>query len=104
MNNGAILSEFLFEDEKIIHRTTQPTEDLILERNKELRKNPGIIKDFGANNEGGSWGRQLASIPIIIYERAIRDGFDLNNIDKSIATKEIYRFLQTDIGKACMVR
>ena len=104
MNNGVILSEFAFEDEKIIHKTSQPTEDLILERNKELRKTPGAINDFGANNEGGTWGRQLASIPIIIYEKAIRDGFDLNNTDKAIAANEMYRFLSTDIGKACMVR
>jgi len=85
------------------HILTQPTEDLILNRNAELRKNKGAIRDLGKGQDGGSWGRQLASIPMVIFEKAKRDGFDLNCKDAKIAEKEMRRFLSTDIGKACLV-
>ena len=63
---------------ELTHKTSQPTEDLILARNAELRKNPGVIKDLGTQS-GESFGRQVASIPFIMFEKAIRDGYDLNN-------------------------
>lgn len=40
---------------------TQPSRDVILTRNAELRKNPGMIKDL-------SFGRFHLSIPLIDYE------------------------------------
>lgn len=81
-----------------LHRVlTQPSEKLILERNAKLRNNPGALKDL-------SFGRQLASIPMIIYEQAIRNGFDLNNRDSEIAEREMFRFLKTPTGRACMVQ
>jgi hypothetical protein len=46
----------------------------------------------------------LASIPMIMYEKAIRDGFDLNNKDPDIAGREMHRYLQTPEGKACLVQ
>jgi hypothetical protein len=81
----------------IFHKRTQPTEDLILERNKELRKNPGALRDL-------SFGRQVASIPFIMYEKAIRDGFAMNSPDAKIASSETMRFLKTTEGAACLVQ
>lgn len=99
--SGVIKSEVLWDEaeEKLHHQTTQPSEQIILERNQRLRKDDGAaLRDL-------SFGRQVASIPFITWEWAIRNGFDLNSPDAEIAQKEMFRFLQTtDEGKACMVR
>jgi len=101
-----IRSEFHFQNHtgELTHKTSQPTEKIILNRNAELRKNGGSIMDLGSKGEGGTWGRQLASIPIIMYEKAIRDGFDLNSRDKTHAGLEMARFLKTPEGKTCLVQ
>ena len=101
---GVIKSEVFFQNhtDEMIHKTSQPTEKLILDRNAELRKNEGAIQDLGAQS-GGTFGRQVASIPFIIYEKAIRQGYELNHRDKDHAGKEMMRFLQSDMGKACLV-
>jgi hypothetical protein len=91
-------------EDKMYHEVTQPTEDLILQRNEDLRKNPGSLKDLGAGTDGGTWGRMVASIPMIIYDEAIRNGFALNHKDADVAGKEMHRFLQTEKGRMCLVR
>lgn len=88
-------------DEMVV-KTTQPTEDIILERASELRKNPGAIRDLGKGTQ--SWGRQIASIPIIMYQKAIKDGYNLNSKDSNIAGREMHRFLQSTEGKMCLVQ
>lgn len=87
----------------ITHKLTQPSEDLILERAKELRRNKGALHDLGAQGKGGSWGRMLASIPRIMYEQAKRDGFELDHPDRVIRDRALNRFLRTPMGKACLV-
>lgn len=88
---------------ELTHKTSQPTEDIILARNAELRKNPGVIQDLGAQS-GRTWGRQVASIPLIMYEKAIRDGFDLNCKDAKTRSNETSRYLRSDEGKKCLVQ
>lgn len=83
-------------EDKIYRELTQPTEDLILNRNKELRKNPGALRDF-------SFGRLAASIPFNVYEKAIRDGYQLNCSDKQTRQRDMHRFLQSPEGRACLV-
>jgi hypothetical protein len=106
MIDGVLKSEFLHDahDDTLHHRLSQPSEDLIFENNAELRKNPGIIRDLGKNDEGGIWGRQVASVPMITFYMAIRQGFALNAPDSDIAGREMHRFLQTEEGKKCLVR
>lgn len=87
----------------LTHKATQPTEDIILARNAELRKNPGVIQDLGKQSNG-TFGRQLASIPLIMYDKAIRDGFDLNSKDAEHRSKELFRYLKSDEGKKCLVQ
>jgi hypothetical protein len=94
-------SELYFEHDHLVHRLTQPSEDVILERNKRLRQNTGVINEL--KDEGETWGRMLCSVPMIIWDKAIKDGFDLNNKDSKISNRELFRFLATDIGKACLV-
>ena len=81
----------------------QPSATRILERNAELRKNPGAILDLGAQS-GGTFGRQIASIPEIVFYEALHTGYDLLNSDKVIAEREMNRFLRSGIGKACLVQ
>ena len=95
--SGVIKSQIIFDnDDKVHHLTSQPTEGIILGINAELRKD-NVLNDL-------SFGRQVASIPIILWEKAKRLGYDLDCKDSAIAAKEIHRFLQSDLGKPCMVR
>lgn len=98
-----IKSEILFEDNKVFHKRTQPSENLILTQNQELRKNPGVINDLGKQS-GHVWGRWVAQIPMIVWEKAIRDGYGLNCTDKDIARKEVARFLRSEEGKKCLIQ
>lgn len=106
MFDGVILSELHYQDheDKLYHRTSQPTEGLILERNAELRKNPDAIKDLGQGKEGGSWGRLVATIPVIMLDKAVRSGYDIYSKDAQIASKEMHRFLQSADGQLCLIR
>lgn len=103
-------SKIVFDpsEEKLYHEVTQPSEDLILNRNAEMRKNPGILHDLGAQGGGRTksqtWGRWLCSIPEVMYVKAIRDGYDLNCPDKEIRSKELNRYLQSEEGKKCLVQ
>ena len=88
----------------LTHKLTQATEQTILDRNSRLRSSKGALRDLGQGKEGGSWGRQVASIPFIIFEQAKRDGYDLSCKDQGIAGREMNRFLQSPAGKACLVQ
>ena len=97
-----IRQEFEVEDSVLYAKTTQPTEDLILERNKDLRNNPGILQDLKADGE--SYGRLLCSIPLIMFTKAIKDGYQLRCPDADIRSKELNRFLRSPEGKLCLVQ
>ena len=101
-----IKSEMHYQDHTgvLTHKTSQPSEKIILDRNAEMRKNPGMIRGLGEGQEGGQWGKQLASIPMITYEKAKRDGYDLNSKDQKFAGLEMHRFLQSPEGRACLVQ
>jgi len=96
--DSVIKSEFHYQNhtDTLTHIQTQPTEKLILERNAELRKD-NALNDL-------SFGRQVASIPMIMFNKAIRDGYDLSNPDGKIAGAEMMRYLKSTEGQMCMVR
>ncbi len=106
MSEEVFRSDMHFQEHTgvLTHKLTQPSEGLILDRNSELRKSKGALRDLGEGSEGGSWGRQVASIPFIIFEQAKREGFDLSCKDQEISGREMNRFLQTPAGKACLVQ
>ena len=93
-----IKSQFFYDahDDTLHHLTTQPNEDLILEQNANLKKD-NAYNDL-------SFGRQVASIPFIMYEKAIREGYDLNSPLKEVAEREMFRYLHSTEGKMCLVR
>ncbi len=99
-------SEFHFQEHtgKLTHKLTQPSEDIILDHNARLRNNAGVINDLGKGSEGGTWGRKVASVPMNMYEKAIRDGFELNSKDSAHAGLEMSRYLKTPEGRACLVQ
>ena len=97
-------SEFIEHCNTITHKLTQPTEDIILARNARLRQNQGIINDLGHKSEGGTWGRLMANVPLILWNKAIKDGYDLDSKDKEIRDSERIRYLTTTVeGRACLV-
>ena len=93
-----IKSQFHFQEHtgELTHVRTQPTENLILTQNAEMRKD-NILGDL-------SFGRQVASIPFVLWEAGIRAGYAMNSPDPEISQREIFRFLKSDMGKPCMVR
>ena len=104
--DGVIKSEVHYQDHTDIltQKTSQPSENIILNRNAELRKNEGAIRDLGAET-GKTWGRQVASIQLILLDKAKRDGYDIYCKDQEIASKELHRWLTgTPEGQSCLIR
>ena len=101
--DGVIKSEFLSHIDEVAHKQTQPSEDIILARNAELRKNPGALHDLGSQS-GESFGRLVANIPFNMFEKAIRDGYALNHNDSEIAALAMARYLKTVEGRACLLQ
>ena len=99
-------SEIHYQDHTgtLTHKTTQPTEDLILARNAELRKNPGSLNDLGQGEEGGSWGRLMCTIPLALVQWCKAQGHDLMAIDKDQADRNLAWFMATPQGKSCLVQ
>lgn len=95
-------SELNFEHDHMVHKLTQPTENLILERNARLRNETGVVNDL-SDDEGQDWGRWEYCIPYIIWWKALRDGFQMTHKNKEFAHKEFLRFINTPEGKACRV-
>lgn len=78
------------------HTLDQPSRKLILERNAELRKTPGTLKDL-------SFGRQLASIPVLDYY-ALRQKFPkLRSSDAKERSEEMMRVLRMPEYKYLLV-
>ena len=82
-------------EDKIYHELTQPSEKIILDRNQKMR-NELPLRDL-------SWGRKVADIPMNMYEKAIRDGYQLNAPDSEVAGREMMRYLRSEEGKLCLI-
>jgi len=106
IHEGPIKQEFHYQPHTGVLTAvkTQATENVILARNAELRKNPGALRDLGEGEEGGSWGRQMASIPFIMFQAALKAGFGLTNKDAKYAAREMQRYLATTEGQKCLVQ
>lgn len=103
--DGVLKYHIVINDDETASRViTQPTEDIILQRNKELRNNDGALRDLGQGSQGGTWGRQVATIPENLLIWAVNNGYDIYNKDNQIASKELFRFLNSEKGKPCLVR
>lgn len=78
--------------------TEQKDRDVILERNKRLRQNPGALKDL-------SFGRLVATIPFEDWQQFLKDNPGYRQMDKKEREAAIMRFLKFHpIGQACRVQ
>lgn len=76
---------------------TQPSRDVILKRNSELRKNPGSIRDL-------SFGRMAASIPLIDYIALKKKYPILGHPDAKVRSDAMIKFLKTPEGSIYTVQ
>ena len=98
MSDEVFQTAFKEEEGKLYRILTQPTEDLILERNKQLRNNPGSLKDL-------EFGRQVASIPFNIWEKWRREYPELTQGDAAQRKQCILSLINgTELGRACKVQ
>lgn len=79
-------------DGKARSKVVQPTRNLILDNNAELRKNPGAVKTL-------SFMKLAATVPLEDWWNALRRDPELNAPDKEIREKAMQRFL-SDPGSA----
>lgn len=75
-------------ENKVYRQMTQPSADLILARNAELRKNPGVINDL-------SFGRYHLSIPLNDFEMLRRKHPELRSSDNSVRTAWYKKFIKS---------
>lgn len=102
MNNnisydGVFKSLIRTEGNKITRILTQPTEEIILERNNELRKNKGALRDL-------SFGRQVASIPLNDFEMLRRKYPDLTEGDAEQRQNRLTKILSSSEGRKYLVQ
>ncbi len=90
-------TEFKYDGEKLHRKLTQPTEELILERNKQLRNNQEVQRDL-------TFGRQVASIPFNDYEALKRKYPELAKGDSQQRQKTLLRILNSSEGKKYLIR
>lgn len=83
---------------EIGHIFEQKDRDVILERNRELRKNPGALKDL-------TFGRQIANIPFEDWDYFLMKNPDYRFMDKKQREVCLMNFLKFDpIGQSCVVQ
>lgn len=75
-------------EQKLYRKLTQPTRNLILNRNAELRKCPGAVKDMG-------FARQSLSIPVEDYEMLKKKYPVLVNGSNAERTKFYKKFIKS---------
>lgn len=80
------------------HICEQKDRNLIFERNKRLRQNPGALRDL-------SFGRWVASIPFEDWDYFLKLNPGYRQMDKDQRQAAIMNFLRADpIGQACQVQ
>jgi hypothetical protein len=85
------------QGDKMVRAMTQPTEELILRRNKKLRQNPGVLKDL-------SFGRLVANIPLNDLEALKRKYPELAHGDAELRSLTMMKILQMPEYKKFLVQ
>lgn len=68
---GALFASWKMEQGQLVRTIVQPNEDAILNQNRELQKDPGIVKTL-------EWGRLALSVPENVYWYLVKKYPDLN--------------------------
>jgi hypothetical protein len=95
--DGVFQSEVKIEGDEVVRLLTQPSADIILERNNELRKNKGALRDM-------SFGRQVASIPLNEFEMLKRKYPDLVDGDAQQRQMRLMKILNSSEGRKYLVQ
>ena len=91
-SDGVLASRWKLEGGELVRITTQASEDPILERNRELRKNPGALRSLD------SMGLEL-TIPELHYWRLVKKYPELGSVNaatKTAAWKRLMRSSESD--------
>lgn len=90
-------SRIVTHGNEVGHIFEQKDRDVILERNKRLRANPGALRDL-------TFGRQVASIPFEDWQTFLEKHPDYRQMDKEKRLVTLMTWLKTTPeGRACMV-
>lgn len=95
--DGTLFADFKLQGDELVRRVRQPTEDRILDRNAELRKNPGALRELSF------MGLEL-TIPALHYERLIRTNPDLHSRDAETKTRAWRKFFGSSAADPYRVR
>lgn len=76
---------------------TQPSQNMILKRNQELRNNPGALRDL-------SFGSLVASIPFVDYFGLRQKYPELRSPDAKIRSKKMIQILKSLEGAEYLVK
>jgi hypothetical protein len=102
--DGLFKSAIREEQDHSVHEWSQPSEDLIAHHVQRRRLEPEAVRDLTDEETGETWGRQVASIPFVVWYKAIKDGFQLNHRDTKFANEELWRFMRSEEGQKWIVR
>ena len=97
LNDEVFKSDYIQLGDKLQRRLTQPSESIILERNAELRKDPGAIKDL-------SFGRWVGTIPLNDYEALCRKYPELKHGDGKQRQTCLMKILNSVEGRKYLVQ
>ena len=85
-SDGVLWGSWSIEGGELVRKVTQPSEDPILERNRELRKNPAALHSLD------SMGLEL-TIPELHYWRLVKKYPELGAPDAATKTRAWRRFM-----------
>ena len=97
LNDEVFKSDYVRVGDTVKRRLSQPTESLILERNAELRKDPGAIKDL-------EFGRWVGTIPLNDYEALCRKYPELSAGDGKQRQECLLKILNSEEGRKYLVQ
>ena len=96
-SDGELLANWRVVDGQLVRTMTQPREDVILEANRELRKNPAAIRPMSF------MGWELC-MPELNYYALIKKYPDLAAPDKDTSLRAWKKFLRTSEADPYRVR
>ena len=96
-SDGVLFADFKIEGGELVRRIRQPSEDRILDRNRELRKNPGALREL-------TFAGLELNIPVLHYERLTAKYPDLHSLSAETRTRAWRKFMGSSEADPYRVR
>ena len=96
-SDGVLFADWRMQGGELVRRIRQPSEDRILDRNAELRKNPGALREL-------SFAGLELTIPELHYLRLIQERPDLHSSDAETKTRAWRAFIASSDADPYRVR